>query len=201
LLGRVIRTEKIIIMKNLIRTSLTAATASLALATAAFAAPSDEPGYVDVGAFMPSAKGECVEVNLTSGLIKFATSIAKSKEPEVAELLGNLKSVRVNVVRLDDNNRADTLGKIEGVRRQLEGSGWAKVVTVREQGSGENVDVHVKQQSDDVIQGLVVTVISKKGEAVFVNIVGNISADKISQVAEKFNIEPLRKLKVQGAKS
>lgn len=188
-------------MKSLIRTSLTAATASLALVTAAFAAPADEPGYVDIGAFLPAAKGEFVEVNLSSALIKFATRLAKTQEPEVADLLGNLKSVRVNVVRMDDNNRADTLGKIEAVRRQLEGSGWAKVVTVREPGSGENVDVHVKQQSDDIIQGLVVTVISRKGEAVFVNIVGNISADKISQVAEKFNLEPLRKLKLQGAKS
>lgn len=188
-------------MKNLIHASLAATTLSLALVTTSLAASSVEPGYVDIGAFMPSAKGEFVEVNLSPGLIKFATRIAKSQEPEVAELLGNLKSVRVNVVRLDDQNRSDTLGKIEGVRRQLETAGWTKMVTVREQAGGENVDVHVKQLSDDVIQGLVVTVINKKGEVVFVNIVGNISADKISQVAEKFNIEPLRKLKIQGAKS
>ena len=188
-------------MKNLIHASLAATTFSLALVTTSLAATSVEPGYVDIGALMPSAKGEFVEVNLSSALIKFATRIARSQEPEVADLLGNLKSVRVNVVRLDDQNRSDTLGKIEGVRRQLETAGWTRMVTVREQAGGENVDVHIKQLSDDVIQGLVVTVINKKGEVVFVNIVGNISADKISQVAEKFNIEPLRKLKIQGAKS
>jgi hypothetical protein len=188
-------------MKSPLHASLAAATLSLALATTALAAPSDEPGYVDIGAFMPAAKGQFVEVNLSSGVIKFATLIAKSQEPEVAALLANLKSVRVNVVRLDDNNRADTVGKIDGVRRQLEGAGWTKIVTVRDQGGGDNVDVHVKQQSDDIIQGLVVTVIDKKGEVVFVNIVGNIRAEQIGQLAQKFDIEPLRKLKLHGAKS
>lgn len=188
-------------MKNFIHASVAAATVSLALASASFAAPSADPGFVDIGAFMPSAKGEFVEVNVPPGLIKFATRIAKIQEPEVAALLGNLRSIRVNVVRLDDLNRADTLGKIDGVRRQLESAGWTKLVTVREQGGGENVDVHVMQPADDVIQGVVVTVINKKGEVVFVNIVGNINADQISQVAEKFNIEPLRKLKLAGAKS
>lgn len=188
-------------MKNLLKISIAATTISLALVTALSAAPAVEPGYVDIGAFMPSAKGQFVEVNLSPALIKFATRIAKSQEPEVADLLGNLKSVRVNVVRVDDDNRADTLGKISGVRRQLETAGWTKMVTVREPGDGDNVDIHVMQVSDDIIQGLVVTVIKKNGEVVFVNIVGNISADKISQVAEKFEIEPLRKLKVHKAKS
>ena len=188
-------------MKNILRASIAATTVSFAFAAALAAAPDVEPGFVEFAAFMPSAKGELVEVNVTPALIKFATRIAKTQEPEIAELLGNLKSIRVNVVRVDDANRADTFGKIDGVRRQLEDAGWNKLVTVREQNGGDNVDVHVKQLSDDVIQGLVVTVIKKNGEAVFVNIVGNISADKISQVAEKFEIEPLRKLKVHKVKS
>lgn len=188
-------------MKNFISAPVAAATVSLALASFAFAAQSADPGYVDIGTFMPSAKGEFVEVNVSPGLLKFATRIAKTQEPEIADLIAGLRNIRVNVVRLDDLNRADTLGKIDGVRRRLESAGWTKVVTVREQDGGENVDVHVMQPTDEVIQGVVVTVINKKGEVVFVNIVGNIKAEQISLVAEKFNLEPLRKLKLAGAKS
>lgn len=183
-------------MKNALRTSLAPATLSLVLATAALAAPEREPGYVDIGALLPSGKGRFVEVDLSPGVIKFASRLAKKQEPEAAELLANIRRVRVNVVALDDTNRAATLERIEGVRRQLEAEGWGRTVSVREK-DGENVSVYVKQLDDDVIQGLVVTVIDKKGEAVFVNIVGNISADRLGELAEKLNIEPLRKAQLR----
>jgi hypothetical protein len=156
-------------------------------------------GQVDFTALTPSEKGQYVEVNLSSSLIKFAARLAEKQEPEVAALLGNIQNVRVNVVGLDDKNRAGSLAQIEKVRAQLDSGGWTKVVTVREKNGGDNVDVHVKQANDDVIEGLVVTVVSRKSEAVFVNIVGNISAEKISRIAEKLNLEPLRKLKLSPA--
>jgi len=180
-------------MKNLIRSALAAATLSLALSTFASAAEV-ETGAIDIGQLMPSAKGKFVEINLSPALLKFAARIAARQEPETADLIRNLKSIRVNVVGLDDSNRAATTEQIENVRRKLETQGWTKLVTVREQNGGDNVDIHVKQHGEESIDGLVVTVIDRKGEAVFVNIVGNINADQIAQIADKFDIEPLRKL-------
>lgn len=188
-------------MKNLIRSVLAAATVSLALTTLATAAEA-ESGAIDIGQLMPSAKGQFVEVNLSTAMLKFAARIAAKQEPEAAELIRNLKSIRVNVVGLDDSNRAATVEQIESVRRKLESQGWTKMVTVREPNKGDNVDIHVKQRGEETIDGLVVTVLDKKGEAVFVNIVGNINADQIAQLAEKFDIEPLRKvhLKIDAKK-
>jgi len=169
--------------------------------TAALSLPSlagePEPGYIDVGQLMASAKGKFVEVNLSTGMLKFAAKLAARQEPEAAELIGNLKRIRVNVVSLDDSNRKDTIAQIESIRQKLEGQGWTQMVTVREQEGGDNVDVHVKQRGEDVIEGLVVTVIDRKGEAVFVNIVGSISADQIAKVAENLDIEPLKQLRVK----
>ncbi len=183
-------------MKNLLRFSLVAATLSLALS--AFAAnPESDAGYVDIGQLVPSAKGEFVEVNLSPGILKFAARIASKQEPEAAEILKNLKRVRVNVVSLDDTNRKGTVGQIESIRRKLESQGWTKMVTVREGEDGDNVDVHVMQRSDDMIDGLVVTVLDRKGEAVFVNIVGNISADQIATVADNLNITPLKHVRLK----
>ncbi len=188
-------------MKNLLRSSFAAATLSLALTSFASAAEA-QSGAIDIGQLMPSAKGQFVEINLSSAMLKFAARIAARQEPEAAELIRNLKSIRVNVVGLDDTNRAGTIEQIEGVRRKLEAQGWTKMVTVREKNDGDNVDVHVMQRGEEAIDGLVVTVIDKKGEAVFVNIVGNINADQIAQIADKFDIEPLRKvhLKIEGKK-
>jgi hypothetical protein len=188
-------------MKNLLRSSFAAATLSVALTTFASAAES-EPGAIDIGQLVPATKGEFVEVNVSGAMLKFAARIAARQEPEVAELLRNLKSIRVNVVGLDDSNREATAGKIDDVRRKLESQGWTRMVTVRERNDGDNVDVHVKQRGEDAIDGLVVTVLDRKGEAVFVNIVGNINADQIAQIADKFDIEPLRKvhLKIESKK-
>lgn len=180
-------------MKHLFRSSLAAAAFAGAIALHA----SDEPGYVDIGQLAPAAGGQFVEVNLSPALLKFAARIAKHHEPDAAEIVGDIKRVRVNVVELDDTNRAETIAKIDEVRAKLEKQGWTRMVTVRERNDGDNVAVFAKIRSEDVIDGLVVTVIDRKGEAVFVNIVGNISADKIGALAEKYDIEPLRKVKVK----
>lgn len=188
-------------MNNLLRSSLAAATLSLAFIVSAQAAEADA-GAVDIGQLLPSAKGQFVEINLSPAMLKFAARIAARQEPEAAELIRNLKSIRINVIGLDDSNRTGTIEQIESVRRKLEAQGWTKMVTVREKNDGDNVDIHVKQQGEESIDGLVVTVIDRKGEAVFVNIVGNIKADQIAQIADKFDIEPLRKvhLKIDAKK-
>lgn len=173
------------------------AVAALA-ATLSLSAAETDAGYVDIGQLMPAANGKFVEVNLSPGLLKFAARIATHQEPDAAEIIGNLKRVRVNVVSLDDSNRKETVAQIEGVRRKLEAQGWTQMVTVREQEHGDNVDVHVKQRGEDIIEGLVVTVIDDKGEAVFVNIVGNINADQIAKVADNLNIEPLKHVRVKA---
>jgi hypothetical protein len=183
-------------MKTIIRSLAAVAAFSAALSVSTFAAESDA-GVIDIGQLMPSAKGEFVEINISSAMLKFASKLAARHEPDAANLIANLKSIRVNVVGLDDNNRSDVVAKIESVRRKLEGQGWTKMVTVREKNNGDNVDVHVKQHGDDTVDGLVVTVIDRKGEAVFVNIVGNISADQISKIADRLDIDPLRKIHVE----
>jgi len=176
-----------------LRSLLVVSGLSLALSTAAYAAE-NEAGAIDIGQLMPSAKGQFVEVNLSQSMLKFAAKLTARQEPETAELIRGLKSIRVNVVGMDDTNRAGTIEQIESVRRKLEAQGWTKMVSVREKDGGDNVNVHVMQRGEDSIDGLVVTVIDHKGEAVFVNIVGNINADQIAKIADKFDIEPLKKM-------
>lgn len=164
------------------------------LSSAAFAA-TPEPGYVDFGKFAPSADGEFVEVNLQSGLLKFAATLAGKQEPEVAEVLRNLKHVRVNVVGLDDANRGATTERIASIRQELTAQGWTQIVTVKGgQKKAEDVAIYTKQNADDSIAGIVITVIDNDNEAVLVNIVGNIKPEQIATIAERLHIDPLQKI-------
>lgn len=186
-------------MKQMIRSSLAAATLSLAFATVSFAA--EEAGYVDFGHFTAAPDCQFVEVNLQPGLMKFASKIVSAQEPEVADMLKNIRHVRVNVVGLDATNKAATLERMASIRSDLEKKGWEKVVTARQgkEKGGDDVAIFMKTQ-DEAIQGIVVTVIEDKGNAVFVNVVGEIRAEQLAALGEHLDIKPLSKLKLQHHK-
>jgi hypothetical protein len=63
------------------------------------------------------------------------------------------------------------------------------------------VRVYVKMRDTEAVEGIVVSVLSGKREAVLVNIVGDIRPEKLAMIGERFDIEPLKKIKVKkGAK-
>jgi Na+-translocating ferredoxin:NAD+ oxidoreductase RnfG subunit len=150
-------------------------------------------GQVDFGTISPShSGGQFVEVNLTSSLISLATKFIAKEQPEIADLLNGLQLVRVNVVGLDDDNRADLEKRIHALRKDLDGKGWERIVVAQQE--DQDVSVYLKTKNKDTVQGLVVTVIDGKKQAVFVNVVGNIKPEQLSMIGEKLNIDPLQKL-------
>ncbi len=178
-------------MKNTLK-NLTAGVAAFSIFTASIVA-ANPAGYIDFGSFSPEVGEEYVEVDINKGLLKLASTFAKHEDPEVAEIISNLERVRVNVFGMDDSNRTDVTNRIETVRTKLDEQGWARVVTVREKG-GDNVAVFVKQNDDESIHGLVVTVIGGNGEAVLVNVVGDVKLNQIAKLGERLDIDPLREL-------
>jgi len=174
------------------------ASAAVSLAAAEPAAPiaSDASGYVDFGQLVPSAEGKFVEINLSPGLLKFAATCVAKQEPQASALLGNLKHVRVNVVELSDRNREQTLERVKAVRQELATQGWTPMVNVREQPKGDDVQIFAKMRGDEAIEGLVVTVIDSNHEVVLVNIVGDIKAEQIATLADRFDIDSLKHVKL-----
>jgi hypothetical protein len=162
-----------------------------ALAIAAPAATAAEPGYVDFGKFTAPERGEFVQINVGKGLIKFASLFAGHKEPAAADLMSNLSQVRVNVVGLDDGNRAATIERMTDIRGRLARENWEQIAAVRGQ-HDEDVAIFVKQRDGEAVEGIVVTVLdARKNEAVFVNIVGNIRPEQISAIGERLNVRQL----------
>jgi Domain of unknown function (DUF4252) len=187
-------------MNSMLRTTTVAAFLAGISASAVFAAAEQSPGYVDFGKIAPAAEGKFVEVDLPEGLIKFAAKLATKEEPQAAEVLGNLKHVRVNVVELNDANRNEVVGRVRAVRQELTSQGWSPIVNVREQPKGDDVQIFARLRGEEAIEGLVITVIEGQHEVVLVNIVGNIKPEQIATLAERFNIEPLKRFKVAEVK-
>lgn len=170
--------------------SLAVALGAAALVSSASAAHS---GEYDFGAFSaPSGGGQFVEVDVPRNLIALASHFVGSDEPEIAALLGGLQRVRVHVIGVNDGNRADLSARVERSRDELTKAGWQRVVTVRER--KESVNVFVKTSADEVIDGVVVTVLNDDDEAVFVNIVGNIKPEQILTLGQRFGIDPLKEI-------
>ena len=116
---------------------------------------------------------------------------------EISELIKSLQSVRVNVLGLNDDNRVETTTRINEIRANLDAQGWKRVVTVQEKG-GDDVAVFIKEASESEIHGLVVSVMSHSGEAVLVNVVGNVGIEQLAKLGDRLNIDPLRKLDLKA---
>jgi len=179
-------------MNHLIRNALGLALLSAAISTSAYAGNSS-PGYLDFGKFSPpSSGGEFVEVHIKNNLISMVARLAEKEEPEVAELLRGLQLVHVNVIGLNDENRAEMEKRVKKIRSELDAQGWERVVTAQK--NDEDVSIYVKTRGEEAVEGIVVTVLGSKGEAVLVNIVGDIKPEKIAVIGERFNIDPLKKI-------
>jgi hypothetical protein len=158
------------------------------------------PGQVDFGTFKaPGGGGQFVEVNVTGSLISLATKFLEKDQPDVAQVLKGLQSVRVNVVGLTDENRSDIETRVQGVRKDLEAKGWERIVKVQD--NGQDVGVYLKTQNKDTVQGLVVVVIDGGRQAVFVNVVGDIKPEQLSMLGEKLHIDPLKEIGHQVQKA
>ena len=179
-------------MKSFVHQTI-ATTALAVLLAANVQADNSNPGSVDFGKFSaPGKGGEFVEVHVGSNLISMVSRLAGKEEPEVAEALGGLKEIRVNVIGLNNENRADLEARVKTIRADLDAKGWERIVTAQK--GSDDVGVYIKTRGSDAVLGVVVTVIGANKQAVFVNVVGDLKPEKLGMIGERFNIEPLKKL-------
>jgi hypothetical protein len=149
-------------------------------------------GEIDFGDLKSSKSGgEFVEVNLNRHLIALVARLAAKQEPEAAELLGSIQSVRVNVIGLKEDNTGAVKERMEKVRASLATGGWTRIVTAQKE--TEDVGVYLKLRGEEAVEGLVVTVLEADKEAVFINIVGDIRPEKLAELGEKLGLEPLKR--------
>jgi hypothetical protein len=146
---------------------------------------------VNFGKFTKPTNGELVEIDLNSDTIAMAMQLAGKGQPELTEALGGLHALRVSVIGLDDQNREEVAGRMKAVRAELDAGGWQRIVSVEEK--KENVGIFLKSRGKEAIEGVVITVLDGRKEAVFINIAGDIRMDKLGALGDKFNVGALKK--------
>lgn len=153
----------------------------------AFAGVNGQIDFADLTSYYGEPK---VEVNLSASLMSMIGSFAKAEDPEVGQILSNLESIKVRVYNLNGEvEKADST--MESVAAELRAENWETLVTVNDNEDNQKVRIFSKS-TDDIIDGVVVMVISpekESGEAVFINIVGEIDPDKIAKVTDTLDID------------
>lgn len=144
-----------------------------------------ERGYVEFAA-LDKAYGEPkVLINLNKTMLGFVSKLNVA-DPDAAELIKNLEAVRVNIYDMNGNEKP-ALGLVANVSKDIQAKGWMPVVSINE--DDEKVRIFTKI-TDDIMDGLVVMIVQndEKGEAVFINIIGEIDPANINKLTDSLNI-------------
>lgn len=134
---------------------------------------------------------ETVDVTLDEKLLQLASRFINSNNPQeanVKELIAGLKGVYVRVFEFEKPGEYAP-ADLEAIRAQLRAPGWTRIVGVISRREGQNVDVHLRLQGNDVI-GLAI-IASEPRELTLVNIVGPIDLEKLSRLQGQFGIPKL----------
>lgn len=150
-------------------------------------------GYVDFAELGLAEEEAIVEIYLHDALLGMVASMSRGSDPELADMLGKLKLIRVQKFRLDDDQKVGTVEEqISTLAGKLEKGGWVTAVRMREK-RGENVYVHLKM-GETLLQGITVMAVEEGESVTFVNIVGEIDPEQIGRLGRKFDIHELDEL-------
>lgn len=162
----------------------------LLLALPAFLRAQDLQLPLDVEKLSAKAK-ETVEVKMDGPMLRWASKFLSAEDPDerkAAKLITNLKGVYVCSFEFE-NEGAYTSAEVEELRAQFRSPVWSRVVGVRSQRDGDNVDVFFKVE-DEQMAGIVIIAAEAK-ELTVVNIVGPIDVDQLADLGGEFGIPKL----------
>lgn len=134
---------------------------------------------------------ETVEVKMDGPMLRWASKFLSAEDPDerkAAKLITNLKGIYVRSFEFDGQG-AYTSAEVEELRAQFHSPLWSRVVGVRSQHEGDNVDVFFRVE-DDQMAGIVIIAAEAK-ELTIVNIVGPIDVDQLADLGGEFGIPKL----------
>lgn len=146
---------------------------------------------VEVEKLSSTAK-ETVEVKMDGPMLRWASKFLSAEDPDeqkAAQLVQNLKSIYVRNFEFDKEG-AYSSAEVEALRSQFGPPVWSRVVGVRSERNGENVDVYFKLENEKMA-GIVI-ISAEPRELTFVNIVGPIEVDQLADLGGEFGIPKLR---------
>jgi hypothetical protein len=139
-----------------------------------------------------SAKAkETVEVTMDGPMLRWASKFLSSEDPEekeTAKLVANLKGIYVRSFEFSKDGDY-SLADVESLRSQVHSPEWSRVVGVRSENDGDNVDIFFKLENEKMA-GIII-IAAEARELTFVNIVGTLEVDQLAELGGEFGIPRL----------
>lgn len=146
----------------------------------------------DVQKLSAKAK-ETVEVNMEGPMLRWAAKFLNAEDPDekqAAKLVANLKGIYVRSFEFSREGEYSA-ADVESLRAQVRAPEWTRVVGVRSETDGDNVDVFFKLEEDKM--GGIVIISAEPKELTFVSIVGPIDVDQLADLGGEFGIPKLNR--------
>jgi len=135
---------------------------------------------------------EVVDVTLDGQTLQIAGKFLSGKDPDEAKvknLINGLKGIYVRSFEFDKEGEYSP-SDVEALRSQARGPGWSRLVGVVSRKSGENAEIFIKLDGGKV--GGLVIVSAEPKELTFVNIVGSIDMDQLSELGGHFGVPEIQ---------
>lgn len=165
---------------------------SLLLASASLTARAQAPRLkLDSLNQLESKAADSVDVSLDGALLEFTKSLLKDKDPKQAQIkdaISGVKGVYVKAFEFEKEG-AYALADVDVVRSQVRAPGWSRLVGVKSNKEGENVEVYMMMTGSQ-IDGIAVISADPKS-LVVVNMVGSIDLAKLIKLRGAFGIPEL----------
>lgn len=176
-------------MKTLSRNFVRLICAAALLACASGAALA-QGARIDLGSVerLSAHASESVDINMDERLLQMSAKLLSTQnedEARVRELISGLKGIYVKSFTFD-NEREYTDADVEAIRSQLRAPGWSRFLGVRSRHGGENVEVYVMMENNQ-IAGLAILDFEPK-EFTVVNIVGPVDLERLSRIEGQFGV-------------
>ncbi len=147
------------------------------------------PGYFSLDDLeIIDPNGSSVDISLQGAMLRLVGAAVLQEEPELAELVSQMASMRVLVAPIDEIDPVAATAAIAKGVATLEEKGWQRVVRVREE--GEQVHVYLKEV-DGQIEGLTLFVFEPEDEMTLINIAGRIDVDLLGALSQAFDVPTL----------
>lgn len=133
---------------------------------------------------------ESVDVTLDASMLQLASGFLSKSDPDEAQvkkLVSKLKGVYVRSFEFDKEGQYSP-GDVEGIRSQLKGPGWSRIVGVKST-HGANTEVYLKKDGGQV--GGLVVIDAEPKELTIVHIDGPIDPEELSELGGHMGIPKL----------
>jgi hypothetical protein len=136
---------------------------------------------------LSSKARESANVSLDAEKLKIVAGFAESKDKETQELLSNLKGLYVRAFEFD-NPGAYSQSELDGIRAQLRGPNWARIVEVKEKDESAEIWFY----SEGGKPGGMAVLVAEPNELVVVNLVGPVDFKALGKLGGVMGIPNVR---------